>query len=383
VLAERYLSGPGVVNGAVVDQLLARTSSGGTTAWYLTDKLGSVRDIVSASGTELDHVVYDSFGNIVTETDAANGDRFKYAGMEWDAVVGQYYDRARGYDSLTGKFEAQDPMGFGAGDPNLYAYAGDSPVNATDPTGMSGIGDMMRSGMNMLSGIGKDVQMMAMHPAATISGYYEGLGDGAAMLANAATFQMTPLNNYVEGRIAMMGGGYAVANIAANVAVAAIQATVPCGVLANGLRVMAGASDAVGLVNGIASGNGQQVAMSALGLGTLMVGNWCFAEGTLVHMAADPDLREHVLTAGPTWPDGRTDSATRPSRVALGALCIAIGVGLYLSRRQAPVTERGLDEDQSGRPQPDPQGGDPVGFPRGPLRLRGRKRLGAPRALVC
>ena len=64
-LTERYLSGPGVVNGAVVDELLARTSSGGTTAWYLTDKLGSVRDIVSSSGTELDHVVYDSFGNIV------------------------------------------------------------------------------------------------------------------------------------------------------------------------------------------------------------------------------------------------------------------------------------------------------------------------------
>ena len=63
-LEERYLFGPGVVNGAVVDELLARTSSGGTTAWYLTDKLGSVRDIVSSSGTELDHVVYDSFGNI-------------------------------------------------------------------------------------------------------------------------------------------------------------------------------------------------------------------------------------------------------------------------------------------------------------------------------
>jgi hypothetical protein len=86
-LAERYLSGPGVVNGAVVDELLARTSSGGTTAWYLTDKLGSVRDIVSASGTELDHIVYDSFGNIVTETDAADGDRFKYGGMDFDYAI--------------------------------------------------------------------------------------------------------------------------------------------------------------------------------------------------------------------------------------------------------------------------------------------------------
>ena len=93
-LTERYLFGPGVVNGAVVDEILARTSSGGTTAWYLTDKLGSVRDIVDTSGNELDHIVYDSFGNIVTETNAANGDRFKFAGMQYDATTGQYYDHA-------------------------------------------------------------------------------------------------------------------------------------------------------------------------------------------------------------------------------------------------------------------------------------------------
>ena len=98
-----------------MDQLLARTSSGGTTAWYLPDKLGSVRDIVSTSGTELDHVVYDSFGNIVTETNAANGDRFKFAGMQFDAVISQYYDNARWYSASKGTFITLDPMGFSAG----------------------------------------------------------------------------------------------------------------------------------------------------------------------------------------------------------------------------------------------------------------------------
>ena len=93
-LTERYVSGPGVVNGKAVDEVLARTSSGGATAWYMTDKLGSVRDVVSSSGSGLDHIIYDSFGNIVSETNASNGDRFKYAGMEYDSVTGQYYDRA-------------------------------------------------------------------------------------------------------------------------------------------------------------------------------------------------------------------------------------------------------------------------------------------------
>ena len=86
-LLTRYVSGPGMVNGAVVDELLARTSSGGTTAWYLTDKLDSVRDVVSSTGSVLDHIVYDSFGNITTETSASNGDRFKFAGMQYDSTI--------------------------------------------------------------------------------------------------------------------------------------------------------------------------------------------------------------------------------------------------------------------------------------------------------
>ena len=39
-LLTRYVSGPGMVNGAVMDELLARTSSGGTTAWYLDRQAG-------------------------------------------------------------------------------------------------------------------------------------------------------------------------------------------------------------------------------------------------------------------------------------------------------------------------------------------------------
>ncbi len=137
-LEERYQSGPGMVDGAVVDELLARTSASGTTAWYLTDKLDSVRDIVSSSGTELDHIVYDSFGNIVTETNASDGDRFKFAGMEYDSTTGRYYDRARGYDPTTGRFMGQDPDGFAAGSLNLSEYVGNDPTDLFDPTGLQG-----------------------------------------------------------------------------------------------------------------------------------------------------------------------------------------------------------------------------------------------------
>jgi RHS repeat-associated protein len=129
-LLERYLYGP------AVDAILARTSSGGTTAWYLTDHLGTVRDVASTSGTNIDHVAYDSYGNLLSESNPASGDRFKYTGREFDSAIGQYYDRARYYDSVTGRFSGRDPLGFGGGDSNTYRYVHNGPIDSTDPSGL-------------------------------------------------------------------------------------------------------------------------------------------------------------------------------------------------------------------------------------------------------
>jgi len=156
-LLTRYVSGPGMVNGAAVDELLARTSSGGSTAWYLTDKLDSVRDIVGSSGSELDHIVYDSFGNVVTETNASNGDRFKFAGMEYDSVTGQYYDRARWYTSVLGRFATQDPLGLSAGSANEYDYVSGAPTNSVDPSGELQLPPVGPPSDPNLPGLGQDL----------------------------------------------------------------------------------------------------------------------------------------------------------------------------------------------------------------------------------
>ncbi len=132
-LLTRYVYGP------AVDEILARTSSGGTTAWYLTDRLGSIRDIVSTTGAELDHIVYDSYGDILSESSGGNGDRFKFTGMEWDAAIGQYYDHARWYGAGVGRFLEQDPYWFRAGDRNLYRYVSNNTTNAVDATGSNAL----------------------------------------------------------------------------------------------------------------------------------------------------------------------------------------------------------------------------------------------------
>jgi RHS repeat-associated protein len=128
-LEVRYLYGP------AEDQILARTSASGTTAWYLTDDEGSVRDVVSTSGAVLDHIAYDAYGNVTSESDASEGDRFKFDGMVWDEAIGLYYDNARYYDPNSGKFVSQDPTGQSTGEKNDYEFTGNDPSNNIDING--------------------------------------------------------------------------------------------------------------------------------------------------------------------------------------------------------------------------------------------------------
>jgi RHS repeat-associated protein len=126
VLVERYLFGAGV------DNVLSR-EKGGAVVWSLGDRQGSVVDLVNEDGTILNHFVYDGFGNS-TGTTAADF-RFGYTGRELDTETGLYYYRARYYDPKVGRFISEDPIGFSAGDTNLYRYVNNSPTNFTDPTG--------------------------------------------------------------------------------------------------------------------------------------------------------------------------------------------------------------------------------------------------------
>ena len=130
-LTARYLQGP------MVDEVLARDTPSGGVAWYLPDRLGTVRDIIDNSGTVLDHIAYDAYGNILSQSNAGAGDRFGYAGMQTDATTGLYFDQARWYDPQSERFISVDPKGFEAGDPDLYRYVNNGPTNAIDPSGMA------------------------------------------------------------------------------------------------------------------------------------------------------------------------------------------------------------------------------------------------------
>jgi RHS repeat-associated protein len=125
--------------GTKVDQVLVQENSDGSLYWALSDHQGSVRDVVDGQGNVLNHIVYDSFGNVKSETNAGIDFRFGYTGRELDAETGLYYYRARYYDSQTGQFIGQDPLSFGGGDFNPYRYVRNSAINLTDPSGLYAI----------------------------------------------------------------------------------------------------------------------------------------------------------------------------------------------------------------------------------------------------
>jgi RHS repeat-associated protein len=115
--------------------VLAEETPAGDTQWALTDHQGSVRDVIDNSGAVLNHLVYDSFGQVTSESDPAVDFRFGYTGRELDAETELMYYRARYFDPAAGTFVSEDPLGFGAGDENLYRYVFNSPTNFTDPDG--------------------------------------------------------------------------------------------------------------------------------------------------------------------------------------------------------------------------------------------------------
>jgi RHS repeat-associated protein len=99
------------------------------------DYLGSVRLVVNAQSGEIaQELEYDEFGNVTNDT-AQGFQPFGFAGGLYDPDTHLVRFGARDYDSVTGRWMAKDPLGFGGGDTNLYTYCGGDPINLVDLDG--------------------------------------------------------------------------------------------------------------------------------------------------------------------------------------------------------------------------------------------------------
>jgi RHS repeat-associated protein len=123
-----------LLTGLGVDERFTRTDSSGT-ANFLTDALGSTLALTNSSGSSLAQYAYEPFGN-TTVTSGSSTSTYEYTGRENDGT-GLYFNRARYYSPTLQRFVSEDPLGFGGGDANLYAYVGNSPTSSTDSSGMA------------------------------------------------------------------------------------------------------------------------------------------------------------------------------------------------------------------------------------------------------
>ncbi len=123
-------------HGDQVDQLFGRQDSL-VQYWTLTDRLGSVRDVLDNTGTVKDAINYDGWGNIKTgETDPSYRGNYAWTGRQFDVETDLQYNRARWYDPETGRWQSQDPLGFEPGDSNLYRYVNNRATVPSDPSGL-------------------------------------------------------------------------------------------------------------------------------------------------------------------------------------------------------------------------------------------------------
>jgi len=119
-----FVYGPG---GVPISEIRGTTSQ-----YFHQDHLGSTRGLSGTDGSVEGTYTYDAFGQVIAHTGATTP--LQFAGEYRDAESGLLYLRARHYDPATGQFLTRDPIEARTGEP--YAYAGNNPVNRTDPMGL-------------------------------------------------------------------------------------------------------------------------------------------------------------------------------------------------------------------------------------------------------
>jgi RHS repeat-associated protein len=113
---------------------------GGSTYRILADHLGSPRLVVDATtGAVVQRMDFDEWGNVVQDT-SPGFQPFGFAGGLHDRDTGLVRFGARDYDPELGRWTTKDPILLSGRDLNVFAYAGNDPVNRVDPSGLRHVG---------------------------------------------------------------------------------------------------------------------------------------------------------------------------------------------------------------------------------------------------
>jgi len=128
ILQRNYFYGAGDINPSILFE-------NSNVYYYYHDHLNTPQAVTNESGTVVWDATYKSFGevNITVETVSNN---FRFPGQYYDAESGLHYNYFRYYDSSTGRYLREDPIGLKNGMNHLYVYVQNNPINWIDPFGL-------------------------------------------------------------------------------------------------------------------------------------------------------------------------------------------------------------------------------------------------------
>ncbi|MCP4895696.1 MAG: RHS repeat-associated core domain-containing protein, partial [bacterium] len=110
----------------------------GTSKYYHSDGLGSVRVLSDNAGVVTDRYSFTAFGSLL-EHSGSDFQPYRFAGEPFDPSIGFYYNRARWLDVAGGRFLTFDPfpsIDFEPSTLHRYTYTSLNPVNFVDPSGL-------------------------------------------------------------------------------------------------------------------------------------------------------------------------------------------------------------------------------------------------------
>ena len=183
--------------GRGIDSHLAISQSNGQIQYGLADAINSTIATVDQDGAVQSRFQYEPFG----QTSAAGTYPFQFAGRQ-PISSATYYNRARFYNSQTGNFISEDPIGF-VGGSNLYSYVHNSPDQLCRPAwsfnteevlkGLGGIaGGLDQIGIGIVLAPTAETVVGGLASAALISTGVVGTGWGLAQVVGGAFDQDVP-----------------------------------------------------------------------------------------------------------------------------------------------------------------------------------------------
>jgi RHS repeat-associated protein len=113
--------------------------------WVQQDANWDVTAVADNTGAVAERYVYSPYGNVsafdaswnVRSGGSAVGWVYLHQGLRYDPALVTYDSRGRAYHPDLMRFLQNDPLGFAAGDVDLYSAEGNNPTDRVDPSGMA------------------------------------------------------------------------------------------------------------------------------------------------------------------------------------------------------------------------------------------------------